>query len=88
MWLHERVINPHLQPSVGCDDGDLIVDSCDVDVNGAGQTVLPDFSLVGHKGEIVAQRVTPIMDIGDVLTLQLDEENMLFKFQENTHSAV
>lgn len=63
----------HLQTLVGRDDRNLIVDWRDVDVNGAGQTVLPDLRLIGHDGEVVFQCVAAVVDIGDVLTLHLEE---------------
>lgn len=38
----------------------------------AGQTVFPDFSLIGYDGKGVTHSVAAIMDIGYVLTFHLD----------------
>lgn len=70
LWVH--IFTSHLQASVGCNNRGLIVDRCDDDANSARQTMLPDFCLIGHDGEVVTECVTAIMDIGDVLTLHLE----------------
>lgn len=47
-------------------------------MNCAGQTVLLEFSLIGHEGEVVCERFTSIMDVGDVLTLYLETQVKAF----------
>lgn len=74
LWLH--ILTSHLQTSVGCNNRSLIVDRCDGDENSARQTVLPNFCLIGHDGEVVIKCVAAIMDIGDVLTLHLETEKI------------
>lgn len=66
------IITPHLQTLVGCNNRRLIVDGCDIDVNGAGPTVLPDFRLIGHNGKDVSLCVAAVVDVGDVLTFHLE----------------
>lgn len=71
-WVYN--VTPHLQTLVGCNNRSLIIDRRDTDVNGAGQTVLPDFRLIGHNGEVVSLCVAAVVDIGDVLTFHLESE--------------
>lgn len=61
----------HPQSFVGCNDRRLIIDRCNVDVNSAGQAVLPGFCLIGHDGEAVCLGFAAIMNVGDVLVLHL-----------------
>lgn len=68
------IVVPHLQTLVSCNNRSLIIDRCDIDVNSAGQTVLPDFRLIGHDGKVVSLCVAAVMDIGDVLTFHLEKE--------------
>lgn len=72
LWVY--IVTPHLQTLVGCNNRSLIIDRCDTDVNGAGQTVLPDFRLIGHNGKVVSLCVAAVVDIGDVLTFHLETE--------------
>lgn len=75
------VTPPHLQTLVGCYNWRLIVDRRDIDVNGAGQTVLPDFRLIGHDGKAVCVSVAAVMDVGDVLTFHLETEMKQRRFR-------
>lgn len=70
----------HLQTAVGCDNRRLIVDRCNVDANGAGQTVLPDFCLIGHNSKAVCQSVAAVVDVGDVLTFHLETKQRPKRF--------
>lgn len=81
------ITTPHLQTLVGCNNWRLIIDRCDIDVNGAGQTVLPDFRLIGHDGKAVCVSVTAVMDVGDVLTFHLETEKKQ-KIQVETGSKI
>ncbi len=67
-------VTPHRQTLVGCNNRSLVIDRCDIDVNGAGLTVLPDFRLIGNNGKVVSVCVTAVMDVGDVLTFHLERE--------------
>lgn len=62
----------YLQTPVACNDGSLVVDRYNTDVYGAGQTVLADFCLIGHDGEVVALGVAAVVDVRDVLALHLE----------------
>ncbi len=75
-------ITSHLQTLVGCNNRGLIIDRRDTDVNGAGQTVFPDFCLIGHNGKVVSLCVTAIMDVGDVLTFHLETEVRWRRFMQ------
>lgn len=75
------ISTPHLQTLVDCNNWRLIVDRCDIDVNNAGQTVLPDFRLIGHDGKAVCVSVAAVMDVGDVLTFHLETEMKQRRFR-------
>lgn len=65
-------LSPHLETLVGRDDGSFVVDRRDVDVDNAGQTVLPDFRLIGHNCEAVLLSFAAIVNVGDVLSFHLE----------------
>lgn len=72
----EAVIpHPHLETLVGRDDGSFVVDWRDVDMDNAGQTVLPDFRLIGHNYEAVLLSFAAIVNVGDVLSFHLETKN-------------
>lgn len=70
----QYIVTPHLQTLVGCNNRRLVIDRRDVDENGAGQAVLPDFRLIGHDGEVVPLRVAAVVDVGDVLAFHLETQ--------------
>lgn len=66
------------KPLVGCNDRRLIVDGRDADVHGAGLAVLPQLRLIGPDGEAVCPSFTAVVNVGDVLTLHLEEKSWVF----------
>lgn len=81
-WVY--IVTPHLQTLVDRNNRSLIVDRRDVDVSGARQTVLPDFRLIGHDGEVVSQCVAAVVDVGDVLAFHLESETKVEKIDSNS----
>lgn len=66
---------------VSCNHWGLIIDRCDVDVNGARQAVFPGFCLVCHNGEVVSQGVTAVVDVGNVLPFHL-KTDVVWKMEQ------
>lgn len=71
----------NLQSVVGCNHWGLIIDRCDVDVNGTRQAVFPGFCLVCHNGEVVSQGVTAVVDVGNVLPFHL-KTDVVWKMEQ------
>lgn len=73
----------HLQATVDGDNRSLVIDRYDVDVNSGWQAVFPYLCLIGYDGEVVPQRLTAVMNVGDVLTFDLNTPMLEGKKQTN-----
>lgn len=79
-----RPLSPHLETLVGRDDGSFVIDWRDVDVDDAGQTVLPDFRLIGHNCKTVLLSFAAIVNVRDVLPFYLETKKKTDGEEEET----
>lgn len=86
-WLLKGRHLPHLETLVGRDDGSFVVDWRDVDVDDAGQTVLPDFRLIGHNCKAVLLSFTAVVNVGDVLSFHLETKTKKKKQEEKRQGS-